>query len=580
MKKSTARFPRLAAGYAAGGLLVALSLFGLLRLYDPPAGAAVASGALSIGVPGRAAESAGLPFLACATDPGGFEAGTWTFEFGIDVRRGDFPEGAALVFPFIAGQSLSVSFNGRALGSRGDPVRGDSSIWNAAHVFVLPRDLVAERNAVRVEILGLYEAGLLQPPYLADPGRCRVRLALLHFFTVGIVWLLVGATAVLGLVIAGIGAVSGSWRDGKILLGVSCVLLVLYLLDFTLLDLIPMPYVVFKRISVSARHLAAVFLTASCVALLGRKYGPVGIALTAVHGACAVLVAAHGGDAASLKRLYSLTYLSIGPFLAYLVFLVGRSVLADKEYRILFFGVAAAFLAASRDVYSMAADWSMPFVSHYGIAILIACAAGFVVRDVLLQYRALEAERRRSAAFLEESVRDQLTGAYNRKILGPLAEGLPEVYSVLFIDLDDFKSVNDAYGHAAGDAVLRRVVECARIHTRSNDAVVRSGGDEFLAVLPECPAGIAAELAGRLVAAVAAARIDAPGGPAGGLRCTVSVGVAEGAGRGGGPQEALDEAVARADAAAYAAKRAGKGRVALDPAGPGGLDTHRPSRIR
>lgn len=152
---------------------------------------------------------------------------------------------------------------------------------------------------------------------------------------------------------------------------------------------------------------------------------------------------------------------------------------------------------------------------------------------------------------------DSLTGLSTRHGYGLLAEQMekelrrtPQKVSVLMADVDRFKAINDARGHAAGDAALRAVGQALRDELRASDILTRWGGDEFLVLLRGCDLPHARELAERVRGAAAAAD------PNGGLR--LSVGVAE---RRHG--ESLERAIARADDALLVAKRAGRDRVAL-----------------
>ncbi len=202
-----------------------------------------------------------------------------------------------------------------------------------------------------------------------------------------------------------------------------------------------------------------------------------------------------------------------------------------------------------------------------------------VVRDVSAEQRR-EADLRRlnaelaehvatverlRAALAEEAVRDPLTGLHNRRHLdreldaavagtgaGPVA--------VVAVDVDHFKSVNDRWGHAAGDAVLQSVADELRAAARAEDVVARVGGEEFVLVLAGADAGAAATRAEELRARCAALVHAVPGGS---TALTVSIGVAVAGHAGDGGTAVL----ARADAALYAAKAAGRDRVVL--AAPG-----------
>lgn len=153
---------------------------------------------------------------------------------------------------------------------------------------------------------------------------------------------------------------------------------------------------------------------------------------------------------------------------------------------------------------------------------------------------------------------DPLTGALNRRGLDlafpePLADELAQPLSVAMADVDHFKTINDDYGHAIGDQVLKHVTQVLAAAVRVGDAVIRYGGEEFLLVLPKVDLATAWNIAERARAAVEESGVVA-GGVA--IRGTISIGVAE---RRGG--ESRDALIRRADEALYAAKNAGRNRI-------------------
>jgi diguanylate cyclase (GGDEF)-like protein len=118
--------------------------------------------------------------------------------------------------------------------------------------------------------------------------------------------------------------------------------------------------------------------------------------------------------------------------------------------------------------------------------------------------------------------------------------------SLALFDLDDFKRINDTFGHAAGDAVLRQVVRGAKEQLRQSDTIVRWGGEEFLVILRQCPL----EHGVRITEQLRAALVGQPG------TTTISVGVAQLQ-----PQEDLAALLRRTDVALYRAKHSGKNKV-------------------
>jgi diguanylate cyclase (GGDEF)-like protein len=168
----------------------------------------------------------------------------------------------------------------------------------------------------------------------------------------------------------------------------------------------------------------------------------------------------------------------------------------------------------------------------------------------------------------EEAITDGLTGVYvHRFFQERLAEELRRCVeqriplALLMADLDNFKAINDAHGHLAGDAVLKRVAGTLREGVRGTDLVARYGGEEFAVLLVETTLEAARQVAERLRASVAAVDVSDLGLA---RAVTISIGLAA------HPDHGVDgqTLVERADEALYAAKRAGKNRVAV--AGEGG----------
>jgi diguanylate cyclase (GGDEF)-like protein len=196
-----------------------------------------------------------------------------------------------------------------------------------------------------------------------------------------------------------------------------------------------------------------------------------------------------------------------------------------------------------------------------GIPALIAPPVTWLVISLLQ-----DAERaRRAAEWL--SVTDPLTGAFNRRhffVVGErrFAHALLalEPVCVLLLDVDNFKAINDAHGHAAGDRVLIEVARACKASLRDADLLARYGGEEFVALLPATDLPQALLVAERVRASVAESYVVTDAGAA--VQPTVSVGVAMLA----GALRSFDGLLAQADSAMYEAKRGGKNRVGANRA--------------
>ena len=131
-------------------------------------------------------------------------------------------------------------------------------------------------------------------------------------------------------------------------------------------------------------------------------------------------------------------------------------------------------------------------------------------------------------------------------------------FGIVIIDLDEFRDVNNALGHQAGDRLLREIAAAIRGAARDSDAVFRYGGDEFVVILPRSSAGGIVAVADRIQAAVAAVGGPGTAWAAGGLHVSASIGTASYPVDGGNAEEVL----LAADRACFVAKRRGRGRVA------------------
>lgn len=190
------------------------------------------------------------------------------------------------------------------------------------------------------------------------------------------------------------------------------------------------------------------------------------------------------------------------------------------------------------------------------VALFSGGAVAWLVWWVATLLDKLERQRRKSALLRNDADTDTLTGLANRRAfddaLANLLRGQREhdaMFSLLMLDLDRFKAYNDAFGHLAGDEVLRITGHLLGAALRPSDLAARYGGEEFALLLPDTDATRAGEVAARI--------LDAFRGFAWPQRAvTISIGVAQSAAADGAM-----ELIQRADAALYDAKHAGRDRV-------------------
>jgi two-component system cell cycle response regulator len=184
------------------------------------------------------------------------------------------------------------------------------------------------------------------------------------------------------------------------------------------------------------------------------------------------------------------------------------------------------------------------------------------VRTQIRHKRYADKLRRDLETGLELAVMDQLTGLYNRRYLSSHLDNLikqaregGKPLSLLELDIDHFKSINDTFGHDAGDQVLREFGRRVGANVRGIDLACRIGGEEFVVVMPETDVEYAYTVAERLRQAIGEVPFDLNGEKP--LKVTVSIGITEVQSE----TETAQTLMQRADQALYTAKRDGRDRV-------------------
>lgn len=181
-----------------------------------------------------------------------------------------------------------------------------------------------------------------------------------------------------------------------------------------------------------------------------------------------------------------------------------------------------------------------------------------IVFDITEQKQMEELLEQKNQQLLELSSTDYLTGLYNRRALVEKldyeirrADRYQSPLSILFVDIDHFKRINDTYGHTVGDQTLRQVAEIFRKLLRNTDIAGRYGGEEFLIILPGCSQDDGFVVAEKLRSACQDFLFDS------GVRLTISGGLA------GYHGDALPGLVERADQCLYLAKEGGRNRIGV-----------------
>lgn len=246
---------------------------------------------------------------------------------------------------------------------------------------------------------------------------------------------------------------------------------------------------------------------------------------------------------ASLAGLVTVLFLGVNPVWIFGL-LVGNFLMAETRVAGIASIVVIVCVAVQPDTFSAPTD----YFAFLGVAVMVSVFSLIFATHVDTQHSQLT----------QLAARDGLTGAFNRRSLDDDLRLLTRndaagiQLCLALIDLDDFKQLNDEYGHDLGDRILIDLTRIAKSCTREKDRFYRYGGDEFTLLMPRTSEA-GAKVAVRNLCRQVAERLECPNG-----RVSISAGLAE---RRSG--ESVDEWLGRADQALLRAKRAGKNRIEI-----------------
>ena len=473
-----------------------------------------------------------------------------TFPPGIYDMTIDFAlltelEDPVLVVPAMEGNGVRFSINNNVLAIYGDMQQGRSSRWNTSHVVKIPEGVLQKgRNTLHIKALSLYKLGIHSTPYIVDSRSHSFQLFGLQFFSNYSILLIIGNIGALGFILILLGVNIGREGISKTLLGVGLIALAFYMADFQYIELLPVDYAIFKKITVSLSFIAAVFLMAGVNLHMKNRIDIPGIiSIILSFGAAVYLLSAPLDSVVHEIRFGRVNWV-------YAIFLLDTLWLFFSEWEkktpyVLLAGLTFTSVIMVHDIGAYHSGGQSILFFHYGINFFILSIAITFVGDSVGFYAALKEEKKKFELAHKKSMIDALTGAFNRRVIAKINNQFCDHYSLLLLDLDHFKSINDKYGHHCGDNILKAVVNICNQIIREEDYCIRIGGDEFALFLPHCRKDSAIVIAEDLRARVAQmVCMDDQRG----VKFTCSIGVSEHS------KEDLNEALKQTDKAMYRAK--------------------------
>ena len=401
-------------------------------------------------------------------------------DFGSDQKRA-----YTLILYRLADNAHRIYFNDTIIGSRGDYEHGNSNLWNGLFTYTISPSLIEENNILRIETTASYRTGLSDVPiYIVDADRVGTYASKLRFYGEQLNTLMIGF-----IVFSSVITLLFYFIDDRdktyLLITVATLLTGIYYSSYLTLESISVPYLFYKKIVMSSLFLAVAFYGYVISRYFNKKMIR-DISNFTVLGT--LLMTMIASDMVIYKHLYTYGYLML------LLNVIGWLMVAIKEIKKSYVAFIFSISFTALGVYAsitvvldiiggyFSFNSPMVYISVLATVPLLLIYEAIQEKDLLL----VQEKSLREKEFTH-ALTDDLTGTWNQRYIATLFDQDLGHYTMAMLDIDNFKGINDTYGHLAGDYILKEVASLLKTHLRKSDVICRYGGDEFVIIMSACP---------------------------------------------------------------------------------------------
>ena len=554
-----------------GGVVLAILFWHTLFVLSlPPAGATVITQWTVVDPSGRSYAYREGGTLSKVL-PEGVPPGIFTYTAKVEPFIWQRGKKYALVISHPSFHAFEVYIDGILVGSVGDMESGKSSIWNSVFYFPIDEKFIYDdRLVITIRGYSTYIQGFDVNPFIVSLPQAVRYVSLNTIVSIRLLDFAIGGNIVIGLSILALIFFSGSTPAKKYLyFALASLSSILFYLDYTPILHLFVPYFLYKKILVIFAFFSLYFVHRGVVCVAcgdDVKCKRNGIVMSYLVLVVVGIVTFFGWDMATFRRIYTYSYIIVPITFIYDLGVLSLRYIRDRgqdsEITILLLGMIVNVVLVSIDIYQLIRELMLNtyavLVSVYGFSIFILAINFALLADYVRLYRRVESQEKTVSVLKDVSMKDPLTGAYNRKYLEDMILGFSGQVCFLMLDIDHFKDVNDTYGHEVGDKVLKHVVSVIMMQVRSDDVVIRYGGEEFLIVLRDTSLSTGRLVGERIRKAIADSMVIISGQE---IRITVSIGVCCGYVSDSASEEKIWSFINKADEFLYLAKRTGRNKV-------------------
>lgn len=417
-------------------------------------------------------------------DKAGLRALTYQVAIPIDDFDASVGHYEILIFR-LADNAHRVIFNDKVLGLTGDFETGNSNLWNGLFSYALDTRELETSNTLTIETRAIYRTGLSVAPIIILPYEEALALkGKLYFFGEQINNLMVGFIFFSSIITLLFYFINGRKSFTFFLITLATFFTGIYYSNYLTLVTVGMPYLVYKKLVMTSMFLCIASYTYVIARYFKQRWLYYLAHITVIIG---IVIAVISRDMVFYKMLYTYGYALVLINLIAWIFVTLKHLKSSTIAYIFFLSFVTLILYGGTTVFmDMSGSYfnfnsPVVYISVLSFLPLLLIYEAFKEKEILLINEKTLKEQE-----ITNAMTDPLTGVWNQRYIKRLFNEDIGHYVMTVMDIDNFKQINDTYGHLAGDYVLRTLAQILKDHLRKTDVICRYGGDEFIILKYDC----------------------------------------------------------------------------------------------
>ncbi|MEJ6952546.1 sensor domain-containing diguanylate cyclase [Natronospora cellulosivora (SeqCode)] len=384
-----------------------------------------------------------------------------------------------IVINRLAAKWYAIYFNGQLLGTYGDQ-NNYSNIWNTVELYNLHSKLIEDKNEIKILINNFSEPGISYPILITESREGHLIESWDRQILENINVLSIGFNVFSFIILIALYKKSKKSKKEYLYLAIACFALSLGLLQSLNFPFLLFSGLIFRKISVASMYLAVFAFSMS----IFEEYKSSRVNKILAYFSLLSFLIIMFSPAKYFAILDESLAIIIAINILSCLYTSAKNIKKSDKARLFFFSILFSTIPVFFDLILLFNNTLVNF--HYsliGIFIFSFSIIFYLVSDYTALLEEVYEHKKIAKVMYNKSIRDSMTGIYNHGYITSTLSNTKDNYSLIIMDVDNFKDINDKYGHQAGDDVIKHVAQTINKRTRKSDIVGRYGGDEFIIII-------------------------------------------------------------------------------------------------